>query len=260
MCHSDEPHALYMLRLHHLLLFSQSSGSMSLPPTPLLPQTTTTDDEDDEYIDYALFTSPDFSPIAFCNSVVLATVTASDTEIDLAPARQRVAFDLEEVEKMLHTESVENHTALIAHAAKAQQAGKVLDTTKLELANVTSSFGRLEREVLVPYNVALPIYNALTKVHVAENLLRTVTWWIYLVRQFQAAQSQLVAAQQQQHPPTQQEVARMSVRAAKTFNEVNRHLAAFPRLRQVKVVAELEAAVVAPARTASSRASSRERR
>ena len=66
--------------------------------------TTAATELENEYIDYELFTSPDFSPIAFCNSLVLGINNSSDDQIDLDPAITRVKFDLEEVEKLLHLE------------------------------------------------------------------------------------------------------------------------------------------------------------
>ncbi|KAJ8099927.1 Golgi transport complex subunit 5-domain-containing protein [Lipomyces tetrasporus] len=229
----------------------------SLPTTPRLPLPTsiahTTDNrpEDDEYIDYELFTAPDFSPIAFCNSLVLATTTASDAEIDLAPAQQRVMFDLEEVEKLLQKEATQNHTTLLPHAAKINQVSSILTTTQSSLSSVTSSFHRLENEVLKPYNAALPIYTALTKLHATANLLRAVTWFMYLVRQFQAVQTQLAELKLPSATATTaaaaagpNDAARLSVRAARSFAEISRHLGNFPRLRSVRVVTEIENGVV----------------
>ncbi|KAK9322901.1 Golgi transport complex subunit 5-domain-containing protein [Lipomyces orientalis] len=226
----------------------------SLPPTPRLPlpasiaHTTDNRAEDDEYIDYELFTSPDFSPIAFCNSLVLATTTASDAEIDLAPAQQRVTFDLEEVEKLLQKEATQNHTTLLPHAAKINQVSSILTTTQSSLSSVTSSFQRLENEVLKPYNAALPIYTALTKLHATANLLRAVTWFMYLVRQFQGIQTQLAELKQPSANAAAaggpNDAARLSVRAARSFAEISRHLGNFPRLRSVRVVTELENGVV----------------
>ncbi|KAK9241038.1 Golgi transport complex subunit 5-domain-containing protein [Lipomyces kononenkoae] len=244
---------------------SQPATSDLLPPTSL-PQTTTAaaaaeDDPaaEDEYIDYGLFTSPDFSPIAFCNSLVLATTTATDTEIDLAPAEQRVMFDLEEIEKLLRKETTQNHSTLLPHAAKINQVSNILTSTKSSLSSVTASFQRLENAVLKPYNIALPIYAALTKLHATANLLRSVTWFMYLVRQFQGVQTQL--AQLKPSSPSlstatgsgsgsgvveqrPNDAERLSVRAARSFAEINRHLTNFPRLRSVRVVTEIENGIV----------------
>ncbi|KAK9370794.1 Golgi transport complex subunit 5-domain-containing protein [Lipomyces kononenkoae] len=250
-----------------------------LPPPTSLPQATTSTsvndavaavaeaEEEDEYIDYALFTSPDFAPIAFCNSLVLATTTAADTEIDLAPAEQRVMFDLEEIEKLLLKETTQNHSTLLPHAAKINQVSNILNSTKSSLSSVTTSFQRLENAVLKPYNVALPIYTALTKLHATANLLRSVTWFMYLVRQFQAVQTQLAQLKLSSSPSSTtttvgstgtgattttttiiearpNDADRLSVRAARNFAEINRHLANFPRLRSVRVVTEIENGVV----------------
>ncbi|KAK9388956.1 Golgi transport complex subunit 5-domain-containing protein [Lipomyces mesembrius] len=223
-------------------------ATSGLPPPTSFPQSSDNHPAEDEYIDYALFTSPDFSPVAFCNSLVLATTTAADTEIDLAPAEQRVKFDLEEVEKLLHKETTQNHATLLPHAAKINQVSNILVTTQSSLSSVTASFQRLENEVLKPYNVALPIYSALTKLHATANLLRAVTWFMYLVRQFQGIQTQLAqlkpassAAAAEGRP---NDAARLSVRAARSFAEISRHLGNFPRLRNVRVVTDIENGVV----------------
>ncbi|KAK9456294.1 Golgi transport complex subunit 5-domain-containing protein [Dipodascopsis uninucleata] len=187
------------------------------------------DDKTHEYIDYELFTSPDFSPIAFCNSLVTATNDSADTEIDLNSATSRVNFDLEEIEKLLHREAVENHSDLISHASKMTTAESVLSETKKSLDNVTISFQRLESEVLRPYNTALPLYQSLTKIHATSNLLRSLTWYLYLVRQ--------LAIQSNSND------TRSSVRAAKTFGEISRHLTNYPKLRNLKIVTDIENAI-----------------
>ncbi|KAK9472858.1 Golgi transport complex subunit 5-domain-containing protein [Dipodascopsis tothii] len=187
------------------------------------------DDLENEYIDYELFTSADFSAIDFCNSLVQGTNNISDEQIDLDAATVRVKFDLEEVEKLVHREAVENHSDLIAHASKLNVAEKVLDTTKESLTGVTNSFQRLENEVLKPYNTALPIYRSLTKLHATSNLLRSLTWYLYLVRQYVA---QTVSAE-----------PKSAARANKTFSEIARHIGNYPRLKNLKVVSELELAI-----------------
>ncbi|KAK7207782.1 Golgi transport complex subunit 5-domain-containing protein [Myxozyma melibiosi] len=232
---------------------------------------------DDEYIDYELFTSPDFNATVFCNQLVLATNTASDPHVDLNAAQQRVQFDLEEVEKLLHKEAVENHSSLISHAQKLNVVDSVLTTAKTSLGSVTQSFSRLDHEVLTPYHTALPIYRVLTKLHATANLLRAFTWFMYLVRQLSGVQQQaakLVANSRVsspapggersrsatpsygQHQQYQQarpqmnaadaaEASRLNVRAAKTYAEMTRHLSGFPKLRTLKAVNEVEAAVKA---------------
>ncbi|KAK9478004.1 Golgi transport complex subunit 5-domain-containing protein [Lipomyces japonicus] len=186
-------------------------------------------DTDNEYIDYELFTSPEFSPIEFCNSLIIGTNNESDVEIDFEASKQRVQFDLEEVEKLLHREAVEHHSELIQQASKMTAVEEIVDTTRASLSDVTASYQRLENEVLKPYNTALPIYRSLTKFHATSNLLRSLTWYLYLVRQL-AIQS-----------GTQD--ARSSVRAAKTFAELSRHVSNFPLLKNLKVVNDLEVAI-----------------
>ncbi|KAK9460032.1 Golgi transport complex subunit 5-domain-containing protein [Lipomyces oligophaga] len=208
-----------------------------------------TNGEDDEYIDYALFTAPDFNVISFCNELVVATNTATDSSVDLTAAQQRVRFDLEEVGKLLYNESVENHSSLIAHAAKLTTVvdAQVVSATKTELEAVTQSFQRLEQQVLVPYNTALPIYTALTKLHATANMLRGFTWFAYLARQIvamqQAAASASLAAKTDSNGTAAADASRYNVRAARTYAELTRHLTNFPKLRALKVVSEIEQVV-----------------
>ncbi|KAK9448001.1 Golgi transport complex subunit 5-domain-containing protein [Limtongia smithiae] len=227
-----------------------STTSAILPaPSSTLPTNTLDDenDEEDEYIDYRLFTAPDFDAVGFCNSLVLATTTATDTRVDLGAAQQRVQFDLEAVEKSIHKEAVENHSALIAHASTLSVASTVLSTTSAALETATASYTRLESEVLRPYNTALPVYTALTKVHAAANLLRGLAWLVYIVRQVCAFQQQALsaaaAAPAQLSDATRAEIARANARAARAFAEMTKHLQTFPRLRTLRVVSELEHAV-----------------
>lgn len=130
-----------------------------------------------------------------------------------------------------------------------------------------------------PYNTALPIYRVLTKLHATANLLRAFTWFLYLVRQLSGVQQQIVQlavnnrsnspsmagdrsrsstpsfgqshlahqqqAKPQSSPANAAESSRLTVRAAKTYAEMTRHLASFPKLRSLRAVNEIEAAVKA---------------
>lgn len=136
-----------------------------------------------EYVDYDIYLDSGFDPIKFANSLVLATNNPSDADVDLSSASKRLGYDLEEVDKLIKTISTENHEQLLAKADDVIVAQSALDIIKENLDSVNTSYAKLYRDIISPYEKSQKMHAALRRVHLTSSLLRILTWYLHLARQ-----------------------------------------------------------------------------
>lgn len=121
------------------------------------------------YIDYDIFTAPEFSPTAFANSLVLQTNNPNDTPLDLSTPLSRVLFDVQEVDTHIDTLTTKNALPIIEHTQQRSEAGsRILESVEEQVRSLNESYKRLEREVVERYEAAEQVRLA------AERMVRTL--------------------------------------------------------------------------------------
>lgn len=146
-----------------------------MPPTPST-----------QYVDFDVFTDKDFDAVKYANSLVQAINNPTDTDVDLSSALARVNFDVEEVDKLIDNETQSKNEALWAGVRQVDVATKVLQTTDASLEGLKSSIRRLSANVVTPYETAMPIAKALSKMHETIGILRNVTRFLQLKQSISA--------------------------------------------------------------------------
>lgn len=113
------------------------------------------DGEDQSYLDYEAFLDPSFSPTAFANTLVLTTNNASDSPLDLKTPLSRVLFDVQEVDGHINNLARSSALPLLSYTRDHVDASdRILHELEAQVTNLSSSYARLEREVIARYEVA----------------------------------------------------------------------------------------------------------
>ncbi|KAF2862188.1 hypothetical protein K470DRAFT_213417 [Piedraia hortae CBS 480.64] len=108
-----------------------------------------------QYIDYATFTSPDFSPSAYANRLVLQTNNAQDATVDLSTPLSRVLFDVQEVDTLIDTLTTTHALPLITETKAQNEAGqRIVSEAERQIAELKESYARLERDVIERHEAA----------------------------------------------------------------------------------------------------------
>jgi hypothetical protein len=175
-----------------------------------------------QYVDYDVFLEPRFSPIAFANSLVLATNNASDLEIDLDVPAKRLDYDIEEIDKLINDSAEENYLELLSQGTKVQMARQAVSEFKPSLDHVNFSYSKLEKDFLQPYRKSQTLHSALKRLHMASSLLRSLTWYLYLARQLWIS--------------LQQNSASSNYQAAIHLQQVYKQLKANPNLMSLQII------------------------
>lgn len=202
-----------------------------------------------DYVDYDVFLDPNFSPISFANSLILSTNSPNDQEIDLKTPAKRLGYDLEEVQQRISQLTSQNHETLMAEGSNIVDLKNALQPLKPAVNHLTSSYAKLQRDILGPYYKALHIHGALKRLHTTTGLLRSLTWFLYLARQLTSILDPISAV-----PTSAIEAPRNSkqanlyaipngsqlLRAAQTLNALRQLLVMEPALRSVQIIRTYE--------------------
>jgi hypothetical protein len=172
--------------------------------------------------DYDVFLEQGFSPLAFANSLVLATNTSLDVEVDLDAPSRRLGYDLEEIERLIESIASDNYEELLDQASSVQHAQEALKPLKTSLDHVNFSYSKLQRDVVKPYEKAFKLHTALKKLHQTSSMLRALTWYLYLARQLATLMGP--------------ETSNSNYRAALSLKEVQKQLEVNPSLKSLQIV------------------------
>ncbi|KAG7888058.1 hypothetical protein KL936_004076 [Ogataea polymorpha] len=174
----------------------------------------------------------DFDPLRYANELVVSTNNVEESELDLTTSIKRLQFDLKDVEKRLQKTASENYTTLISELDTAEELHNTIQLIKPSLKQVNASYARLETEILQPYNESSNLHSALRKIHQTSNLLRSSTYFIYLISRIEEIDK------------TDQELNKKPFKSlislARLLNQVKIHLADSPFLKSLKLVRDYE--------------------
>ncbi|KAI9691198.1 MAG: hypothetical protein M1822_008818 [Bathelium mastoideum] len=215
--------------------------------------------DEPSYIDYEAFLDPDFSPPAFANSLVLATNNPSDTPLDLSTPLSRVLFDVQEIDTHIDALITKSALPLLEYTQdNASSSARLLEETESQVASLTESYKRLEREVIERHKAAEEVRITAERLCETVKLGRAVSRCFSLGRQLEAQVSETTGAGSND---SRKGDHKAMIRAAHTLILLRQLLAATGKgeegegLNRVHVIQTLQDEIVANAeRTILSRA------
>lgn len=202
------------------------------------------------YIDYEVYLEGSFNPIAFANTLVQATNSIHDMDIDLTTPSKRLKYDLEEVEQRISKMTSDNYQELISKASSATMTSQILPPIQTSLDHVNSSYAKLQRDILTPFYKADNIHTALRRLHSTSGLLRSLTWYLYLARQLATLLKPIKGPSAVPDNPRNARQANLNaiepknvLQAARTILEIQTQLKTEPGLRSLQVIRTHEASL-----------------
>ena len=187
--------------------------------------------------DYDTFLEPDFNPISFANDLLLAT-NSSQNELDLSTSIKRVKFDINNIDLNLEKISTDDHDNLIKEIHKSITSKELFQQITPQLDHVNSSYQRLEKDIIDPYKEATKIQDALKKLHSTSYLLRSVTYFLFLVQQIEDfSNSEEIS---NTIPNNSKINTKLLVKLSKYHQQLNTHNSKNPNLKSLRIVKEYE--------------------
>lgn len=188
-----------------------------------------------ELEDFEAFLEESFSVIQFCNELLKATnPNVEASELDLKTPIKKITYDLSEVEKRIDTVVKSNPSHILDQVDKRGLArDKVGTTLKPSLEYLNMSYNRLNTEVLQPYEHALKLQSALSKVHQTSSILRDVLVFIHLVTQIDTL------ALEKSENTTQS-----CLRLASLYSQIQLNLDENSNLKSLQLVKKYEAEII----------------
>lgn len=209
-------------------------------------------DSEPSYIDYEAFLDPNFSPTSFANSLVLATNNSSDTSIDLSTPLSRVLFDIQEIDKHIHTLSTRSAIPLLAHTKQQADAGhRIVSEVEAQIASLTDGYQRLEKEVIQRFDAAQETQLAAERLWQTVKIGRAVGRCVLLGRQLEAQMAEVGGGNSAPASGTKEDHKAM-IRAARTFISIRTLLSASgpgeegEHLGRINLVLSLQNSLLAP--------------
>lgn len=208
-------------------------------------------DSEPSYIDYEAFLDPNFSPTSFANSLVLATNNSSDTSIDLSTPLSRVLFDIQEIDKHIHTLSTRSAISLLAHTKKQADAGhRIVGEVEAQITSLTDGYERLEKEVIQRFEAAQEVQTAAERLWQTVKIGRAVGRCVLLGRQLEAQMAEVGGNGGQ--ASGRKEDHKAMIRASRTFISIRALLSASgpgeegEHLGRINLILSLQNSLLAP--------------
>ncbi|KAK2616591.1 Conserved oligomeric Golgi complex subunit [Conoideocrella luteorostrata] len=150
--------------------------------------------DEPSYIDYEAFLSPDFSPAAFANTLVVSTNNPNDTPLDLSTPLSRVLFDAQEIDSHIDLLTTRSALPLLEYTQTQNQASKrITSELDTQLKTLNDSYKQLEREVIDKHAEADEVRNVALRLWETLKLGRSVGRCLQLGRQLEVQHSELNA-------------------------------------------------------------------
>lgn len=208
-------------------------------------------DSEPSYIDYEAFLDPNFSPTSFANSLVLATNNSSDTSIDLSTPLSRVLFDIQEIDKHIHTLSTRSAIPLLAYTKQQADAGhRIVSEVEAQIASLTDGYQRLEKEVIQRFEAAQETQTAAERLWQTVKIGRAVGRCVLLGRQLEAQMAEVGG--NSAPAPGRKEDHKAMIRASRTFISIRALLSASgpgeegEHLGRINLISNLQNSLLTP--------------
>ncbi|GAO15875.1 uncharacterized protein UV8b_07759 [Ustilaginoidea virens] len=151
--------------------------------------------DEPSYIDYEAFLSPDFSPAAFANSLVLATNNPTDTPLDLSTPLSRVLFDAQEIDSHIDLVTTRSAVPLLDFTKRQNQASRrIVSELGTQLTALNDSYKQLEKEVVGKHAAADEVRHVALRLWETLRLGRAVGRCLQLGRQLEVQHAELGGA------------------------------------------------------------------
>lgn len=148
--------------------------------------------EEPSYIDYDTFLSPDFSPTAFANDLVLSTNDPTDTTLDLSTPLSRVLFDVQEIDIHIDNLTTKSAVPLLDYTQiRSDASSRILDEVSTQLASLNEGYSRLEKDVIERYEKAEQVRLAAERLCQTLRLGRVASRCLNLGRQLETQMEDL---------------------------------------------------------------------
>ena len=205
-------------------------------------------EQDPSYIDYETFLDPEFSPVNFANSLILATNNPSDTPIDLSTPLSRVLFDVQEIDTHIHNLTTKSALPLLTYTQEQDAASQhVVDDLQNQVASLMHGYQRLEQEVIHRHSIADQVRITAERLWLTAKIGRSVGRCLTMGRQLEAQMAEIgsgVSGKKDDH--------RALTRAATTLVGI-RHLIAANKpgeegeyLSRIDLVTSLQSSLISP--------------
>ncbi|KAH7327808.1 golgi transport complex component Cog5 [Stachybotrys elegans] len=151
--------------------------------------------EEPSYVDYETFLSPDFTPAAFANSLVIATNNPNDTPLDLSTPLSRVLFDAQEVDSHIDQLTTRSAVPLLQHTQQQTNAStRILTELDAQIKSLNDSYRQLEKEVIDKHAEADEVRQVALRLWETLRLGRSVGRCLQLGRQLEIQHAELAAS------------------------------------------------------------------
>lgn len=155
-------------------------------------QASGTELDEPSYIDYEAFLSPDFSPTAFANTLVVSTNNPNDTPLDLSTPLSRVLFDTQEIDSHIDVLTTRSAVPLLEFTQTQNQASKrIISELDTQLKNLNDSYKQLEKDVIDKHAEADEVRHVALRLWETLRLGRSVGRCLQLGRQLELQYSEL---------------------------------------------------------------------
>jgi hypothetical protein len=150
--------------------------------------------EEPSYIDYEAFLDPSFSAASFANTLVLNTNNPSDTPLDLSTPLSRVLFDVQEIDTHIDSLTTKSALPLLNHVKDNNEASaRIVKEVDAQVASLTDSYKRLEKEVLQRYEAAEEVRRTSERLWQTVKLGRSVGRCLQMGRQLEIQMTEVQA-------------------------------------------------------------------
>ncbi|KZZ90864.1 golgi transport complex component Cog5 [Moelleriella libera RCEF 2490] len=142
--------------------------------------------EEPSYIDYEAFLSPDFSPAAFANTLVVATNNPNDSPLDLSTPLSRVLFDAQEIDSHIDVLTTRHAIPLLRHTKTQNEASRrIISELDTQMKSLNDSYKQLERVVIDKHAEADEVRHVALRLWETLRLGRSVGRCLQLGRQLE---------------------------------------------------------------------------
>ncbi|CCF59761.1 hypothetical protein KAFR_0H03510 [Kazachstania africana CBS 2517] len=177
----------------------------------------------------------DFNPRQFANDVLKATNNDSDHfQLDIETSIKKIKYDIREVESRID-KTIDTHPwAVLEQIDKTKLVNSTLEEgLKPSLQYLDLSYGRLQDEVLIPYEKAQKLQSALSKVHQTSTLLRDSLIYIHLLNKITTLNNSMKTLTMDN-----------SIQLASLYTQLQYNLEQNQNLKSLKVIKNYESSVI----------------
>lgn len=208
-----------------------------------------------DYIDYDVFLSQDFDPLSFANSLILSTNSPTDVDVDITTPSKRLGYDITEVQDRISNLAATKHNSLLSEANNVAALSNALEPLKPSVDSLATSYSKLQRDIMEPFYRAQNIHSALRRLHTTTGLLRSLSWFLYLLRQLVSIMDPIagsnVSISQLEAPRSMRQANIYAISDARTLFKAGQTLAALkkllviePALRSVQIIRTYESSLL----------------